>query len=275
MKNLLYLTFLLCNGFLCAQESETVIDEDVKSQEVSFALIEHVPVYKGCDPQLSNEELKKCMANGITSVVTRNFNYNLANNLDLPEGNKRINVIFKINKEGEVINIQARADHPSLEAEAIRVIKLIPKLDKPGLQRGEPVVVQYSLPLVVRVEGSKENDENLTKTYPIFRGCSESLNYEAQKKCSEQKIKDFIKLSFDYEMAERVFSTEKSTQFLVEFTINEKGKTENINAKANHRAVAIDVIRVVKRMPKFKKPGTINGKPTSTSFSLMMTLYFP
>lgn len=82
-------------------------------------------------------------------------------------------------------------------------------------------------------------------------------------------------MSFDYDMAERVFSTERSTQFLVEFTINEKGKAEKINAKANHRAVAIDVIRVVKRMPKFKKPGTVNGQPVSIPFSMLMTLYFP
>jgi hypothetical protein len=274
MKTILCITLLFCNVYLLAQNAETSKKENDNTEAVSYEVIENVPIFKGCDPQLSNQELKKCMSNGITSIVTKNFNFNLANNLGLPAGNKRIDVIFKINKEGEVTNIQARSVHPGLETEAIRVIKLIPKLDKPGLQRGQPVTVQYALPIIVQVDDSKNNN-TLVKTYPIFRGCSENLSYEAQKVCSDQKIKDFIKMSFDYEMAERVFSTEKSTQFLVEFTINKQGKAENINAKANHRAVAIDVIRVVKRMPKFKKPGTVNGKAISTQFSMLMTLYFP
>ncbi|MEH6535306.1 MAG: hypothetical protein V7719_02860 [Psychroserpens sp.] len=82
---------------------------------------------------------------------------------------------------------------------------------------------------------------------------------------------DFIKLSYDIEMANRVFPLKQSAQFLLEFVINKKGKTEQVNAKANHRAIAIEV---AKRLPKFKAPGTVNGKPVNTPFSLLMTIYF-
>lgn len=276
MKYFLYLILLLCNGILWAQESETVKDEELDSKEISFKDIENVPVYKGCDLQLSHIELKKCMSGGITAVVTRNFNYKLANSLGLPNGIEKIYVIFKINKVGEVTQIEARATHPVLEAEAIRVVGLVPKFDQPGLQRGEPVTVQYALPMHIKIEGSKKKGGKiLNETFPVYRGCQETLSYEEQKECSTQKIMDFIKLSFNYDLADKLFPTEKSTQFLVEFEINEKGKAEKINVKANHRAVAVDVIQVVKRMPKLKKPGTIDDKAVRTPFSILMTIYFP
>ena len=81
-------------------------------------------------------------------------------------------------------------------------------------------------------------------------------------------------MSFDTEMASRVLPLEKSTQFLLEFTINKKGKVETVNAKANHKAIAIEAIKVAKRLPKFKAPGTLNGKPVDTPFKLLMTVYF-
>ncbi|WP_457610622.1 energy transducer TonB, partial [Lutibacter sp.] len=41
--------------------------------------------------------------------------------------------------------------HKRLQAEAIRVIKLLPKMI-PGKQRGRPVGVKYSLPIAFKVE---------------------------------------------------------------------------------------------------------------------------
>ena len=59
-------------------------------------------------------------------------------------------MIFKIDEDGHVANIRARAAHRALEAEATRVIALLPKM-KPGLIRGKPVKVPYSLPIVFKI----------------------------------------------------------------------------------------------------------------------------
>lgn len=75
-------------------------------------------------------------------------------------------------------------------------------------------------------------------------------------------------------MADRLFPTEQSTQFQLDFIINKKGKVEQVNAKANHKAVAIHVIRLAKQLPKFKALGLGKGKPTDTPFSLLMTVFF-
>ena len=45
----------------------------------------------------------------------------------------------------------ARAPHKRLQQEAIRVVKLLPKMI-PGKQRGRPVGVKYSLPIAFKVE---------------------------------------------------------------------------------------------------------------------------
>jgi len=52
---------------------------------------------------------------------------------------------------GNVIGVRARAPHPRLEKEAVRVINLLPKM-KPGRQRGKAVIVPYSLPIIFQVQ---------------------------------------------------------------------------------------------------------------------------
>jgi hypothetical protein len=47
--------------------------------------------------------------------------------------------------------------------------------------------------------------------YPRFRGCVEDLSYEEARKCSEQKIVNFIKMRFDTEMESLAFPLNKST----------------------------------------------------------------
>lgn len=111
------------------------------------------------------------------------------------------------------------------------------------------------------------------KTYPVYRGCDKDLSFEETKKCTTEKIINYIKVSFNYELADKAFPTAKETQFQVDFIINEKGRTEEINVKAHHKAVAVDVIQLIKRMPKFKTVGTSNGEPVKTPFSALMTVY--
>ncbi len=121
-------------------------------EDQPFAIIEQVPKYPGCF-QETNLELKKCMSDNIKTVIHKNFNTTLANSLRL-NGLQRITVMFKINKEGYVTGIRARAPHPILEKEAIRVVKLLPKMI-PGKQKGKEVGVIYTLPIIFRV-----NDDN-------------------------------------------------------------------------------------------------------------------
>ena len=122
------------------------VEEDI---EVPFSVIENVPIFPGCDKG-NNAQRRKCMSQKITKFVQRKFNTDLAGDLGL-SGRQRISVIFKIDKNGDVVGVRARAPHPRLEKEAARVINLLPKM-KPGKQRGKAVIVPYSLPIIFQVQ---------------------------------------------------------------------------------------------------------------------------
>src|SRR5690606_4502698 len=124
--------------------------ETPNDSEVPYAVIENVPVFQGCEHLTSNDEKKKCTSDKITEFVSGNFNRKIAKKNGL-KGRQRMTVLFKIDKEGSITGVQSRAPHPSLEAEAIRVVKLLPKMI-PGKQRGINVTVPYSLPIVFVAE---------------------------------------------------------------------------------------------------------------------------
>ncbi len=126
---------------------EVDIEEEV-FEDVPFIVIEKVPIYPGCKG--NNKALRKCLEESIRNHVSKNFNVNLAQDLGLELGKKRIFVIFVIDKHGEINNIQIRAPHKRLELEAKRVIKSLLKM-KPGEQRGRRVGVKYSLPITFEV----------------------------------------------------------------------------------------------------------------------------
>lgn len=90
------------------------------------------------------------MEEKVMQYVQTNFKTELAGDLGL-EGRQRINVQFKIDRTGNVVNVRARAPHPELEKEAVKLIQRLPKMT-PGKQRGKPVGVIYALPILFQVE---------------------------------------------------------------------------------------------------------------------------
>ncbi|MBT3918975.1 MAG: energy transducer TonB [Flavobacteriaceae bacterium] len=137
------------------QEEEIVEIDDIEEadeeiSDVPFSVIENVPIYPGCEKKKNNAEKKKCMSEKVMKFVQKKFNTDLAGDLGL-EGRQRISVQFKIDKNGNVVNVRARAPHPKLEQEAVKVVNALPKMI-PGKQRGKAVGVLYSLPILFQVE---------------------------------------------------------------------------------------------------------------------------
>ena len=132
------------------KEVITAIEEEEVVEDVPFLVIENVPVFPGCKG--NNKELRACFSAQMSKFVSKKFNIELASDLGLQQGSiQRIFVMFKIDKKGNITDIQARAPHKKLKLEAIRVINLLPKMT-PGRQRGRAVGVRYGLPIVFKVE---------------------------------------------------------------------------------------------------------------------------
>ncbi|APS38766.1 M56 family metallopeptidase [Salegentibacter sp. T436] len=124
-----------------------------KEVGVPFAVVEDVPVFVGCENLSTNEERKECMSRQISQFVNKNFNTGLGKQLNL-KGVNRVIAQFRIDRTGEVVDVKARASHPALQEEAIRVISELPQM-QPGKQDGKDISVMYSLPIVFQV-GSSE-----------------------------------------------------------------------------------------------------------------------
>ncbi len=133
------------------------LEEKEAPKDIPFAIIEDAPVFPGCE-KLDKHLRKMCLQNQIKKHVSTHFNVALANELGLDAGKKRVYVIFKIDKEGNIVDLKARGPHQRLEMESLRVIKLLPQMI-PGKHLGKPVGVKYTLPITFLVEGKTENKD--------------------------------------------------------------------------------------------------------------------
>jgi predicted CopG family antitoxin len=167
------------NFHLDAQDTLKVVE----SIEVPFSVIDEVPTLKECVDLLTNDERKKCMSNFVSKHVNDNFNTELADSLGIT-GRQRIFVSFKIDKQGLLKDIRARASHPAFEEEAKRVIKTLPRFI-PGRQKGELVVVPYSLPIVFQIVG--DADYSKTPNYEKFMDSLSRRKFRLLKELTEQR----------------------------------------------------------------------------------------
>lgn len=131
------------------EEIEEAVEEEEVAEDVPFAIIEDVPVYPGCKG--TKQQKKDCLNKSMQKHVARKFNADLATDLGLSPGKKKIYIQFKITKTGTIQIVGARAPHARLEKEAKRVVSLLPRMT-PGKQRGRPVNVTYMLPISFNVE---------------------------------------------------------------------------------------------------------------------------
>jgi protein TonB len=132
-----------------AIEIEEVEEVEEVIEDVPFAIIEEVPIFPGCTG--TRKQKGDCLNEKIRKHVVRRFNSELAGDLGLSPGKKKIWVVFRIDPKGNITDVNARAPHPRLKKEAIRVTKTLPKMT-PGKQRGVAVGMKYTLPISFNVE---------------------------------------------------------------------------------------------------------------------------
>lgn len=117
-----------------------------KDGSVNFLVIDQAPTFPGCE--LGDKE---CFNKKIQKHFKVYFNKDLPNQLGLSSGRKRVFIGFKINTKGDVVDIKARAPHPEIENEVIRVMNDLPKMI-PGENKEEKVAVNYNIPFVIEVK---------------------------------------------------------------------------------------------------------------------------
>lgn len=123
---------------------DVAVGEEEEDISVPFAIIEHVPVFPGCEDLLTEAEKKACFNEKVQEHIQKNFKYP-ATALEMGISG-RVFLQFEIGADGRVTNIRKRGPDRLLEEEAVRIIAALPHM-KPGVQRGKPVKVGYSIPI--------------------------------------------------------------------------------------------------------------------------------
>ncbi len=133
------------------EEVEVIeMEEEVSDEVLSFAVVESVPIFPGCEDKVSNAEKRNCFQQQIMLYVSRNFEFpEMARQMGI-QG--RVYVDFVIEKNGSFSNIQViRGVDPLLDDEAVRVVKSMPKV-QPAKQRGKPVRMRFTLPINAKLQ---------------------------------------------------------------------------------------------------------------------------
>jgi protein TonB len=82
---------------------------------------------------------------------SRNFDADLTNSLGLRAGKKRVFIGFKVDVNGDIVDIQVREPHVKIKEEVIRVMNDLPKMI-PGKQEGKNVAVNYNISFVLNLD---------------------------------------------------------------------------------------------------------------------------
>jgi hypothetical protein len=104
--------------------------------------VEIAPVYNGCE-ELSEEEIKECFNNKVSTFIKREFNLSLSKDLNLSEPNQ-VEAFFIINENGNLTGMKVRNSELTIQAEILRVLRKIPVM-KPAIHNGKSVAVLCSI----------------------------------------------------------------------------------------------------------------------------------
>lgn len=108
------------------------VETEEEVEPISFAVVEEKPTFPGGEAEL-------------LKFIAENTKYPEIAKENGIQG--RVFVQFVIDKNGNVTNVTiARGVDPYLDAEAIRVVKMMPRWT-PGKQRGKPVPVTFVVPI--------------------------------------------------------------------------------------------------------------------------------
>ena len=119
---------VLC--LMTANAQKTVVSQ---SKQNVYDVVEQMPEYPGGMPAM-------------IEFLQTNLNY--PKDAKKQKVGGRVLVMFVVETDGSMSNVRvAKKIFPSLDAEALRVVKAMPKWN-PGKEKGKPVRVNFTLPIV-------------------------------------------------------------------------------------------------------------------------------
>ena len=125
-----------------------------QQEEVIFQVVEEMPQFPG--------GLSEAM-----KFLAKNIKYPVEAQQAKIEG--RVIVRFVVGRDGSVSDVEVmRGVSPELDAEAVRVVSMMPKWI-PGKQRGKAVAVKYTMPIMFRLQTPAQEQKKEEETPPYHQ----------------------------------------------------------------------------------------------------------
>ena len=215
---------------------------------------------------------------GLMQFLSKNIQYPINPQKNHTQG--RVTVQFVVNKDGSISEPKIiRGVDPDLDGEAIRVISLMPKW-KPGMQKGQPVRVKYTVPVMFRLsdDGQKEEykpipkiDETVVVGYaskqapaeedPVFEVVENMPEFAGGMGGLMQYLSKNIKYPVEAQKAGI------QGRVIMQVIIDKNGNVTNPKVtQPVDPLLDTEAIRVTASMPKWK-PGTQRGMPVNVKYT--------
>jgi hypothetical protein len=125
--------------------------ELTQDNNTDFINFESIPITQNCKNLTNREEIKNCVSRDIRMHINRKFDISIASEIGVT-GKQKVLITFVISKKGQVVNIVAKASREELIEEGIRAINTFPDFYKPGIVKGKPIDVKYTIPIKFYVD---------------------------------------------------------------------------------------------------------------------------
>lgn len=124
---------------------EMVVPEGVIAEEMADTPV----IYPGCEG--ATEEVRACSREKFIAFLKHEFDAGLASDLNLKDGDYKINSIVQIDEKGKCIALRIDGPSEALRNEMKRVIDKLPLLT-PATHKGKPAKVSFAVPVDFKVK---------------------------------------------------------------------------------------------------------------------------
>ncbi len=251
---------------------ETTFDGNQVPQKKGdvYTVVEEMPEYPGGESEMHK-------------FIASNLKYPAEAQKDKAEG--RVVVRFIVKSTGEIADVvTVRKTNALLDEEAIRVIKAMPDWT-PGKQDGKAVDVYFTLPVVFKLKGSKNNTAssgNKDEVVVVGYGSKEKANATSMSDNSkpfitveqmpmfpggEKAMQEYIGNNLKYpEEAQK--AGVQGGRVTIRFIVGADGSISDVNIIRGISPEAdAEAARVIKAMPNWT-PGKQNGQDVPVYFTL-------
>ncbi|MEB8328614.1 energy transducer TonB [Flavobacteriaceae bacterium KMM 6897] len=158
----------------------------------------------------------------------------------------------------------------------IQVVEDVKEIEETVIQSTESsqeTVVEKQIITVEEIEVVEEEEELVVpfaviENVPVFPGCENTADNEAQKECFQSKVTEHVRNHFTYPRAAVDLGIQG--RVYVQFIIDTQGNITNIATRGPHAYLEKEAHRIISKLPNMT-PGKQRGRAVKVPYSMPIT----